>query len=271
MFNWKRALAVTGVGLALCSFPIDDAHGAEGDPVAILDGVCGPGTWSAGGGPSVPGDPSTCPTTTVATTVPPQVLSSPVYVAGEATILPACDIFGPEDGDQQIPGAVISGRFTDYEGGTIREIHGNTAEGNVSAFAPADGRAFQNYVRYVPNGPAEQTVYVQIDTFGPDGVVVETAQVWNEVTLTPATFASCNVPVPTPPTTQPGPATTPPVRPTSHVHVEATTPTTTPATLPETGSSNSSVALGGLLLLAVGLGAVLIGAFARRPGDQPTL
>ena len=45
----------------------------------------------------------------------------------------------------------------------------------------------------------------------------------------------------------------------------------TPVTLPETGSSNSSVALGGLLLLAVGLGAVLIGAFARRPGDQPTL
>ncbi len=45
--------------------------------------------------------------------------------------------------------------------------------------------------------------------------------------------------------------------------------TTVPGTLPETGSTNSSVALGGLLLLAVGLGAVLIGAFARRgPAEE---
>jgi hypothetical protein len=45
--------------------------------------------------------------------------------------------------------------------------------------------------------------------------------------------------------------------------------TTVPGTLPETGGTNSSVALGGLLLLAVGLGAVLIGAFARRgPAEE---
>ena len=45
--------------------------------------------------------------------------------------------------------------------------------------------------------------------------------------------------------------------------------TTVPGTLPETGSSNGSVALGGLLLLAVGLGAVLVGAFVRRgPAEE---
>jgi hypothetical protein len=40
-------------------------------------GVCGPGTYSKGAGPSVPGDVSTCPT--VPTTVPPEI-GTPVSI-----------------------------------------------------------------------------------------------------------------------------------------------------------------------------------------------
>jgi LPXTG-motif cell wall-anchored protein len=65
-------------------------------------------------------------------------------------------------------------------------------------------------------------------------------------------------------TTEPGQTTTAPA-----VATSVARNTTIPGTLPETGSTNSSVALGGLLLLAVGIGAVLIGAFARRgPAEE---
>jgi hypothetical protein len=93
---------------------------------------------------------------------------------------------------------------------------------------------------------------------------------------------TCDQPTTTSPTTSP---TTVPEQVTTTVPEQVTTtePTTTapavatsvarnstvPGTLPETGGTNSSVALGGLLLLAVGIGAVLIGAFARRgPAEE---
>jgi len=60
-YRLTAALLIAGATLTIWSYRADA-------------GICGPGTWSKGHGPTVPGDKSTCPTilaTTVsATTVP---------------------------------------------------------------------------------------------------------------------------------------------------------------------------------------------------------
>jgi LPXTG-motif cell wall-anchored protein len=65
-------------------------------------------------------------------------------------------------------------------------------------------------------------------------------------------------------TTVPGTPTTPPA-----VATSVPRGTTVPPTLPETGSSNGSVALTGVVLLLLGTSALVVGAFLRRgPAEE---